>query len=83
MANFFNLRCPHCRRDDAIDIQALVWIRIGEDGTDADESHSGDHEYTDESLARCDACAHEGPVTEFEQEDSEATSAEPEGEPVP
>ena len=38
MSNFLDLRCPHCGNTDRLDIAATVWLRVTENGTDADLS---------------------------------------------
>jgi ribosomal protein S27E len=65
MTNFLDMRCPKCGDAHSIDIQATVWIRVCRDGTDADASRCGDHEYSPESTASCDACGHWGTVSAF------------------
>ena len=66
MANFLDMRCPQCGADDELDIRAELWIRVTGNGTDADASGSGDHEYTPDSTALCGSCGHCGTVREFE-----------------
>ena len=66
MSNFLDLRCPQCGADDRIDIAATVWLRVTCDGTDADASANGDHEYTPKSLAACAACGYSGRLSKFE-----------------
>jgi hypothetical protein len=65
MTNIFNFCCPGCGETDQIDIQALVWVRLTGDGTDADESHEGDHVWTDSSLYFCGHCETSGRVSEL------------------
>ena len=36
MTNFLDMRCPKCGNENQLGIQASVWIRVCEDGTDAD-----------------------------------------------
>jgi hypothetical protein len=66
MSNFLDLRCPKCGCDDQIDIAATVWLRVTDDGTDADASADGNHEYTPKSLTACAACGHSGRLSAFE-----------------
>jgi hypothetical protein len=66
MSNFLDLRCPCCRDPDHIDILAMIWVRLTEDGTDADESDDGDHEWSGQSAAVCTACGHRATVQAFE-----------------
>jgi hypothetical protein len=67
MSNFLDMRCPHCGDESHIDISASLWIRVCVDGTDADASRDGSHEYTPESTAMCCACGHWGTVRDFER----------------
>jgi len=66
MTNIFDMRCPKCGNEDQLDVQAKLWIRLCEDGTDADASEDGNHEFGAESPAQCCACGHCGTVREFE-----------------
>lgn len=59
------MKCPHCGEDDEIDVQAKIWVRLVCDGTDIDESASGDHEWEDDSAVACRGCGHEATVKEF------------------
>ena len=68
MANFFDMACPACGQDDRIDIEATLWVRVTPDGTDADASEDGTHDYEDDSLAECQACGYGGKVREFKTE---------------
>jgi hypothetical protein len=61
----WNMRCPKCGRDDKIDIAASVWIRLVSEGTDADQSHDGSHEWDDGSAAKCAACDYADKVATF------------------
>ena len=66
MTNFLDMRCPNCGNEDRLDIQAIVWIRVCEDGTDADSAGDENREYHPRSPAQCGACGHYGTVREFE-----------------
>ena len=76
VAKEWHLRCPKCGRDDQLDIEALVMVRLTPDGTDADESISGDHTWGDDSVIVCAACDHTAKVKDFTIPD-EARSSEP------
>ena len=65
MTNEFNMRCPKCGSADQIDIEAIVWVRLTDDGTDPDAARYGHHEWDGASHARCDACDHRGIVSTF------------------
>jgi hypothetical protein len=75
MSNFFDLRCPKCSSENEIDVQAAVWLRLTEDGTDADAAECGDHEYNQHSPATCNTCGYIGKLRDFEQEEAAATEA--------
>jgi hypothetical protein len=62
--NQFALRCPKCKGTGRIDVQALVYLRWVQDGTDVDASQNGDHEWGAESAASC-ACGFRGNVYDF------------------
>lgn len=57
--------CPKCGVADEIDVAATVWVRLTNDGSDADGSMSGDHEYDDDSEAGCAACGFKGKLASF------------------
>ena len=61
MSNCFDLMCPRCLSSD-IDILATVWLRLTEDGTDADLSHNKNHSWSDRSYFLCDNCGKGGRV---------------------
>lgn len=65
MSNQFDYECPSCGSDDEIDIVAKVAVRLVHDGTDADMSRDGSHEWDDESPASC-GCGWEGKVIELD-----------------
>jgi hypothetical protein len=75
MGNQFDMACPVCGRDDAIDVAATVWVRLTPDGTDTDESNDGSHEWDGDSAALCNACGHSGTVGEFSEESESVASA--------
>ena len=65
IATSWGLRCPHCKSCDEIDIAATVWVRLCPDGTDPALSYCGDHAWTDDSEACCNACGFDGRVRDF------------------
>ena len=65
MTNFLDIHCPQCQRADRIDIAATLWVRLLADGTDADESRDGSHEYDPRSTATCAACGYSGRLSSF------------------
>lgn len=64
----WNMICanPACGSDDELDIAATIWVRLVEDGTDADEASCHDHEWTDTSQCCCHSCGWAGTVSEAE-----------------
>jgi hypothetical protein len=64
--NFFEMRCPKCGDDRQIEIQAMLWVRVCEDGTDAGAAEEGSHDWEPDSSAICRACGHSGQVHHFE-----------------
>lgn len=61
----WEMACPDCESDEAIDIYATVSVRLCPNGTDADESSDGGSEWADDSNAVCQNCGKEGKVSEF------------------
>ncbi|MFT7021363.1 MAG: hypothetical protein ACJA07_000440 [Rhodococcus sp. (in: high G+C Gram-positive bacteria)] len=56
--------CPSCASTDQIDVAATVWVRITDNGTDADASSDGHHEYDGDSAASCGGCRWTGTLRE-------------------
>ena len=65
MSNFLDMRCPKCGDQDRINIAATLWVRVTDDGTDADASGDGGSEFTPKSIAVCRACDHCATVAAF------------------
>lgn len=70
MPNCFGYTCPQCDSGDSIDIEATVSVRLTPDGTNADASRNGDHEWNDTSLASC-GCGWTGEVCQLNSDDEE------------
>lgn len=66
MSNQFGYRCPACGKSDEIDVRAYVWIRLTANGTDADASGNGHHEWNSDSGAECGTCGYSGTVLDFD-----------------
>jgi hypothetical protein len=66
MTNFLNARCPKCGDTDHLDVAATVWLRLTDDGTDADACDNRDHQYSPKSLCVCGACGHSARLSHFE-----------------
>lgn len=66
MSNQFNLICPECGSAYYLDIQAQVWVRATEDGTDADAAHENNHTWDLDSACCCDNCDWVGIVRDAE-----------------
>jgi hypothetical protein len=66
--NDFGMKCPNpdCRASDQIDVAATVWVRLCHNGTDVTEAGNGDHEWTDETVAKCCGCGHTATVKDFD-----------------
>lgn len=71
MSNQFDFVCPNCGDDDTIDITASIDVRLTYDGTDADESMNGNHEWDDDSPASCE-CGWSGTVADLDPDKPEA-----------
>ena len=67
MSNWYNARCPKCGDTDHIDVCANVWVRLTGDGSAADESQDGSHEYDGKSACVCAACGYNGTLAKFEK----------------
>ncbi len=65
MTSLIRLRCPQCGSNDTLDINANIWVRLTDDGTDPDLAASRDHEWDDASHIRCASCGHSGKVGDF------------------
>lgn len=66
MSNLFNLSCPKCRSGAHLDILASVWVRLTDDGTDADEAEDGSHFWDAGNLFSCD-CGATGRVSDLRE----------------
>lgn len=62
----WNMKCPKCGAADRLDVQASVWVRLTGDGTDADASQDGNHEWDEKSSCSCQACDWSGTVKDAE-----------------
>lgn len=67
--------CPKCEEHTSIDILAEVWVRLTEEGTDADASGDGSHIWGEDNRARCCDCDYQGFVRDFQRQ-TEGHSAE-------
>jgi hypothetical protein len=64
MSNQHGYKCPSCKSDEDIIIQALIWTHVVPDGTDEDSEAVHDYSrYWDETHnAHCSACGWDGKV---------------------
>lgn len=62
MPNLFDFKCPYCGDENTIDILIDAWVRVTEDGTDADRSHDSSHCWDEGSMFQCGACSRGGQV---------------------
>jgi hypothetical protein len=58
--------CPGCLIDEMLDVTACVLVRLVGNGTDADESVDGSHEWDDTSACQCANCGWHGTVHDAE-----------------
>lgn len=58
----WDMTCPGCGEDCAINVVALVTVRLTHDGTDITD---GNHEWDDKSDASCELCHFHGNVSNF------------------
>ena len=63
--NQYGMFCPSCGHSDEIDITANVDVRLTYDGTDADESADGSHNWDDDTPCSCANCGHSATVADF------------------
>ncbi len=61
----WSMRCPECKADDKIDIDASVVVRLTADGTDNDASRDGSHVWDMYSACICTSCDYAGQVRDF------------------
>lgn len=66
-------RCPKCGYRHSFDVQVTTWVTVTDDGSDFSKLN-GEREYDDRSAATCNACGHEGVVSEFRASDAEDDS---------
>lgn len=71
VTNNWQMCCPKCGRDDQIDVQVKVFVRLTPDGSDPFAADMGDHEWEDDSPAECGSCGYEGLVRDFEIKEGE------------
>jgi hypothetical protein len=66
----WQMRCPQCGSDEAIDIQVEVMVRLLPDGTDADQAANTHQNWHEDSSAEC-ACGFSGSVRDFSVDSKE------------
>ena len=67
-------KCPKCGRRNAINVGALVTVRldVNEDGElEGSEPVDGNHEWDGQSVAGCGNCHHAGYVDDFRTDEDE------------
>lgn len=52
----WNMACPACGEDESLDVTVTLHVRLTADGTDADASGDGSHEWDEDSECSCHAC---------------------------
>lgn len=65
----WEMACPKCGQDHAIDICANIWVRLFPDGTDPYEAANQHHDWDEHNDAVCNACGFSGTVGDFKGED--------------
>lgn len=60
------LRCPHCGHTGRIDVEAAVWVRLQLNGSNANVSHDGTHQWDVHSAAYCGNCEFHGIIQDFQ-----------------
>jgi hypothetical protein len=73
----FGMRCPSCNRDCALDIQALVWVRLRPEVANPALSENATHEWDDASAVHCEACGWEGTVSKARIETTKPVGINP------
>lgn len=65
-------KCPDCKSDE-IEVSIIAWARLkqseGNLETDIDEAEDRTHEWTAESMMRCQDCGHQGIANGFESDE--------------
>ena len=64
----WGMRCPKCGSDSNLNITVQTDVLLTPDGTDADESADGSHEWDDTSACQCTYCGEMGEVKHFKVE---------------
>ena len=70
----WGMTCPGCGKDDRLDVAAMLWLRVTPEGTDADLSHDGSHEWDSNSNCLC-GCGWQGKVYDARTTAEKAVSA--------
>jgi len=61
------MRCPNCGRAEALDVEALVWVRLTLYGTDPSLCQGDSHQWDETNAARCGVCCWEGTIRELQE----------------
>jgi hypothetical protein len=67
VADTWEMACPGCAHGEFLDVQAKVFVRLVEDGTDIDGSGNHDHEWDEDSICQCSSCGWSGLVEDAKQ----------------
>jgi len=61
------MRCPKCKHDDEVLVQATIWTSLKDDGTDhyADSIRDASVDYDDDSSACCPMCGYFGKLQDW------------------
>ena len=60
----YNMKCPECDRDDALQVEITVMADLSDEGTEP----AGDHEWDSDSFCRCNECGWSGKVKDAQAE---------------
>ncbi len=64
VATYWGMTCPGCGADDALEIQAAVWVSLAANGTDIDDGEDASHEWEPSSPCKCTGCGWSGTVAD-------------------
>jgi hypothetical protein len=67
VASMWEMACPGCASGEYLDVQAKVFVRLVEDGTDIDGSGNHDHEWDGDSICQCCSCGWSGLVEDAQK----------------
>lgn len=63
------LRCPKCKQEDALKIEARVIVYVTDEGTEATDD--GHYDWDHDSFCHCPECDFDGKLSDFYIKDGE------------